>query len=313
MSPVRARSLAPYSPPSRTMLWRSGAAGQRGGALIVKTSLPWLPHHAASAVPNTLARPRGAGFPVVPLAAWRQRSERACVFSSRISRRRPLFRAQRLRPRPCIPRKFPERRAVALRGRLLLGSRRPHLSRASLRDRPARRILRRARFLALRSARQFSADPGALAGPRDQPAVMVAQRRMVCVSAVPFPGRLALALQRPDRGSLLFCAVAGTRHPHRCLFRRAARDRRRLGRARARAAGIRGRRHDLSRLPRPRCRAPLAQRCGVPRGRPGARPPSRVRAERRRHRRPIPPPPPRARYHPPAPRPPPPPPSPTPP
>src|SRR5260370_7841083 len=197
MSPVRARSLAPYSPPSRTMLWRSGAAGQRGGALIVKTSLPWLPHHAASAVPNTLARPRGAGFPVVPLAAWRQRSERACVFSSRISRRRPLFRAQRLRPRPCLPRELPERRALALRRRLLLGSRRPHLSRASLRDRPARRILRRARFLAPRSARQFSADPGALAGPRDQPPVIVAHPRMVSSPPLPFPPRLALPSPPP--------------------------------------------------------------------------------------------------------------------
>src|SRR5260221_187267 len=36
------------------------------------------------------------------------------------------------------------------------------------------------------------------------------------------------------------------------------------------------------------CPAPLAQRCGVPRGRRGARPRSRVRAERRRHRRAIP-------------------------
>src|SRR5260370_1920541 len=113
MSPVRARSLAPYSPPSRTMLWRSGAAGQRGGALIVKTSLPWLPHHAASAVPNTLARPRGAGCPVVPLDAWRQPYERACVFSSRISRRRPLFRAQRLRPRPRLPPDLPDRPLLA--------------------------------------------------------------------------------------------------------------------------------------------------------------------------------------------------------
>src|SRR5713226_5783725 len=233
MSPVRARSLAPNFPPSRAMMPRRGAARQRGDAPIVKTFLPWLPPNAASAIPDAPARHRGADRPDVPLGAQQRRFEPARVFSPRISRRRSLLRAQRLCPDPCLCAGLSGRHILALRRRVPVGSRRADLPGSFLRDGPPRRMRRRTGLVGARRARQFPADPGALAGPLDQSALMVAQRRMVRLSPLPSHGWLALALQRPDRGRHLFCAAARVGHRYHRQLRRPPRDRRRLGRARA--------------------------------------------------------------------------------